>query len=430
MDIFDEYSMRQASIFDLRNMARDMGVNSPTVFKKEELIEKMLKIINGEEKPQMPKSRQGRPPKKALAITNNTGPNMNYENMILFRKNLRAENSDGLSSKRPTEYNFNSHSYGGNWFLASPTFVYGETTEKPKNIFNIEKHKGYFFTAENNTLCIFKVGRTEDVNNIIFVPENLVNAFELKPGDYLEYNSRSLTANSLKYLSTIQFKNGSENIKLERGDFDSYPMISSSEKQNCFKDLNNLKQLENTILGTRNIIFTPSLTYYSELLKSIDDKKEDYVVINLCLDALPEDIEIFLKAKNFENFYTILGDSEKQNIITVNLAVERAKRLAELNINTVFLVNDVKKVIKYQNLCIGNGIYEIKGKSLFVPYKLITVARKISIGPTVTLYAMYKTDKDEKIKNFDFIVKKEIENMGTYIFNIAEEENAETKRDK
>ena len=64
----------------------------------------------------------------------------------------------------------------------------------------------------------------------------------------MEYNSRSLTANSLKYLSTIQFKNGSENIKLERGDFDSYPMISSSEKQNCFKELNNLKQLENISL--------------------------------------------------------------------------------------------------------------------------------------------------------------------------------------
>ena len=101
MEIIDEYSMRQASIFELRNMARDMGVNSPTVLKKEELIDKMLKIIKGEEKPQMPKSRQGRPPKQTLAISNKNSANANYENMFRFREKIIAENSsDALIDNR------------------------------------------------------------------------------------------------------------------------------------------------------------------------------------------------------------------------------------------------------------------------------------------------------------------------------------------
>ena len=421
MDIIDEYSMRQTSIFDLRNMARDMGVNSPTILKKEELIAKMLKIIKGEEKPQMPKSRQGRPPKKALAITSKTGSNMNYENMILFKKSLRSENPNDTTLERNNmQYNFNTNSYGGNWLLASPHFVYGEAEEKPRNIFNIEKRKGYFYATETDTLCVLEVGRTSNINNVIFVPANLVNAFELKSGDYLEYNSRSLTSSSIKYLSSIQIKNDSDNIKVERGDFDSYEICNPSQKQDYIK---NLKELENTKVGTRNVIFTPSLRYYLDLMKNIDSQREDFVVVNLCLDALPEEIALFTKCKNFENFYTIFGDSEKQNMITINLAIERAKRLAELKINTVFLVNDIKKIIKYQNKTVGNDIFDLKSKSLFTPYRLITTARKIEIGSAITLYALYK--KDEDMKNFDNVVKKEIENMGTYTFVISENEKVE-----
>lgn len=417
MDIIDEYSMRQASIFELRNMARDIGVNSPTILKKEELISKMLKIIKGEEKPEMPKSRQGRPPKNALAIASKTGSNMNYENMILFKKSLKSENSTDLPSGRNNfNYNFNSYSYGGNWLLASPHFVYGETEEKPRNIFNIEKRKGYYYASDTNTLCVLEVGRTSNINNVIFVPENLVNAFELKSGDYLEYNSRSLTSSSIKYLSSIQIKNGSDDIKMERGDFDSYEICDSSQKQNYLK---NLKELENTKIGTRNVIFTTSLKYYLELIKNIDSKRKDFVVVNLCLDALPEEIALFTKCENFENFYTIFGDSEKQNMITVNLAIERAKRLAELKVNTVFIVNDIKKIIKYQNKIVGNDVFDLKSKSLFTPYKLITTARKIELGSAITLYALYK--KDEDMKDFDNIVRKEIENMGTCTFVISED---------
>ena len=62
----NEVSMRQASIFELRTLARNMGVNSPTTLKKEQLIERILKIVNGEEKPSLPKSRAGRPPKTGL----------------------------------------------------------------------------------------------------------------------------------------------------------------------------------------------------------------------------------------------------------------------------------------------------------------------------------------------------------------------------
>ena len=61
MKNIDEITMRNMGIFDLRNLARDVGVLSPTTCKKEELIEKILQILSGEKEPQVPKNRQGRP---------------------------------------------------------------------------------------------------------------------------------------------------------------------------------------------------------------------------------------------------------------------------------------------------------------------------------------------------------------------------------
>ena len=66
---FDRDLLLQSSIFELRNIARDIGVASPTIYKKEELIEKIFQIINGEAKPHIPKSRQGRPPKSIATST-------------------------------------------------------------------------------------------------------------------------------------------------------------------------------------------------------------------------------------------------------------------------------------------------------------------------------------------------------------------------
>ena len=59
----------QTSIFELRDIARTIGVYSPTIYKKEELIDKMFRIINGDDKPYVPKSRQGRPPKNLSGAT-------------------------------------------------------------------------------------------------------------------------------------------------------------------------------------------------------------------------------------------------------------------------------------------------------------------------------------------------------------------------
>lgn len=59
---YTKESLDALGIFELRDYARNVGVDSPTTYNKDVLIEKILSILSGEAKP-APRSRRGRPPK-------------------------------------------------------------------------------------------------------------------------------------------------------------------------------------------------------------------------------------------------------------------------------------------------------------------------------------------------------------------------------
>lgn len=57
------YFYDKLSIFELRNLARECGVKLPTTLKKKDLIQKIINIKKGIEKPYIKKNNQGRPHK-------------------------------------------------------------------------------------------------------------------------------------------------------------------------------------------------------------------------------------------------------------------------------------------------------------------------------------------------------------------------------
>lgn len=69
MEEYTKLNLQQLSIYELRSIARNTGVKSPTTKRHNELIESILKIQNGEE--QAFSSKKGRPPK-----------NINFSNKI------------------------------------------------------------------------------------------------------------------------------------------------------------------------------------------------------------------------------------------------------------------------------------------------------------------------------------------------------------
>jgi transcription termination factor Rho len=67
MNYTDE-GLRKLSLFELRNIARELGVHSPTLLKKDNLIVDMLAIVNGQKSPYVSNTKKGRPPKPIIGL--------------------------------------------------------------------------------------------------------------------------------------------------------------------------------------------------------------------------------------------------------------------------------------------------------------------------------------------------------------------------
>ena len=62
---YDRYQLYEMNIHVLRNIAREVGVNAPTSFKKNALINEIVQISSGKKQPCIP-SNKGRPPKNRV----------------------------------------------------------------------------------------------------------------------------------------------------------------------------------------------------------------------------------------------------------------------------------------------------------------------------------------------------------------------------
>jgi len=400
----DEYSMRQASIFELRTIARDMGVNSPTIYKKEDLIEKILKIASGEEKPQMPKSRQGRPPKKKIGSFIDESSNVRLDAFNNFANQKIRDMS--LNKK-----DFDNTEFSQSWVLACPnTFNYSSEEDTNNSKFLYESKIGYLYIMEDGSGFIFQMGRSADADTAVFISNKTIVDFGLKNGDLVECVCKKIISNETRYLTEIKSINNvdiKDYKKEDRINFETIKLKKPSDKK-LFNFEKKYDVLNNIGLATRNILKCKNLKNYIELSNQIAGQNEGCVVVNINLEVLPEDIDLIEYGPNNEVFYTLYGDSKKQNALLINLAIERIKRLVEQNKNVFVLVNEVGKLIKYQNFSLDYQSNDVKYKSLDSVYKLLTLARYLDDNKSVTILCMFK--------NFVFaekaiIIEEELDNL-------------------
>ena len=281
--------------------------------------------------------------------------------------------------------------------------------------FKFEKEEGYYYLVEDNYGFIFEPERTIDVDKVIFVPENYSNAYNIRSGDYVNCSSKMIASTNTKYLSSIEAINGTTEICLERKFFEEMEISIPEDNMDILKGSALDKYSSIIKYGSRNVILVPNLREYLKVLNCFKKVEDDTVIVNLCLDALPEEVSIFKNCKNFENFYTFLGDSEKQTNITIGIAISRVKRLAELNKKVIFIVNELKKSVKHQNFLLGNAAEDFKHQSLNHCYNFMTLSRNFKIGNSVTVFAMLK---DEQNSILIPALKNELDNMNCDFYTL------------
>ena len=374
-DILDEYSMRQASIYELRNLAREVGVISPTTLKKEDLINKMLRILSGEEKPEMPKSKQGRPPKQLIKA----------EKEFLNKKEVEEDIFD--------EFKYPLKDYGDKEIgVLSSNRNYEDEVIYDAFAYSLEEKTGYFHVMEDGFSFIFEQGRVSNVNSAILVSKNIADKFKLSDGDLVKCECKNIATNNTRFLTEVLEINGCKNFTKPKKLVDFNKFFVPKEKELVFDKGNN-----KIYKGTRNIFVGQTKDDVINFVNQVDEdiKLKNAYVLRLGLEILPEDVCRFNNSNNKECFYTEIGDSTKQNVFTIELFLQRIKCLAEQGINVIAFVEDLVKVVKFKNFLEGYSIKDIKGKSLDLLNQILISSRNFENNSITVLCGIKNNIKDD-----------------------------------
>lgn len=164
----DAFTLSSLRIHELRDLARKIGVQSPTSKKKEELVSQTMQILNGESEPYKALNKKGRPNKSETQV--NT--------LMDFFMPENVELESGVQYK--------TNQFDSDIFVAMPEVQY-----------DVEKNA----TAEGlveitpNGVGILRVNGYETSNDDVFIHEMVISKNGLKTGDYVEAYVKTIIPN-------------------------------------------------------------------------------------------------------------------------------------------------------------------------------------------------------------------------------------------
>lgn len=342
--------VRSLGIYELRGLARVLGIKSPTTKVREQLIENILvTLVKGKPTdPQM--SRKGRP----------------------YKKLAHLDNIVSLIANQPTtEVSFETVS---EFNQEMPVFSYkGEEVADVSGVLRLGQLSSYFIDLKNG--------------HHVFVSQDLVKTKHLETGDFIQGTAFKINDNNQYFVKEMFYVNDEafkDYVYLEEQKIDQ---VLPSE----FMHWDKFKILK----GGRNIFVSDEPLYIDNSLKNILSclESENAVKIFLGLDLCFED-ETFVSSKKIIKFSTQYISSADDGFNRVLDIINMITRLANQGKNIILFIYDVGLVLSV----IDQKFSSTEKNSLqsrILLKKLISLAEAKRDGSSTTLLATIRKDDAE-----------------------------------
>lgn len=315
-DNLDEIKLNQLRIHELRDLARNIGVQSPTSKNKDELIEKVLKILNGEVAPFVRQSAKGRPNRSANKLGG----------MDLMPENLNLEGLDFnvVLENKTFDFYTNMPAYEFNANGSSETIV-----------------KGYLDVTTSG-YGIIRVNGFSVSDNDVYVHKMHIAKNNLVSGDYVVAKAKLIYANKPMVVTQIEVVNNGA-LRVEK--FDNLEKHTTNQTFNLLN--------KNIGYGTSTLVLSSSNVMFSEakrLAQSINPISKIVVVApsknceDLVDDVNNQTLIPFDVTKSYLNVYSNL----KQALL-------KAKNLATQNNNVVLVISGINYYFRALSALISDG---------------------------------------------------------------------------
>ena len=395
--MFKNYSkeaLQNLGIYELRNVARQVGVYSPTKYKKEILVDKILAIMQGDEQPYVKKTNQGRPAKQIAGID---------EIMNIFVPKIEKKSVYQQQVER--------------YKLFGPSFMQ-EMNFAPDDF---SKCSGFVKLLPENYAVIFKHGYFENNQNSYYLTPQVLNDTNVKMGDVVEglyYNVDPSKPNIVKRLTAINGMHG-EDVKMpkERIDFENLDAIYPNSKI----ELTNPNYVDFQIInkicpfgqGSR-VMINYYENYYTEdlVVDLVRDLSLRYNVTMFSVDDRPEDLSL-LKSECVElkmlNKNRELTDDQYFEFFDVCL--NSLVRQVESGRNQIVIIKDLQKLEKFFERYFIVYCQKQESEAKFLAQdkikQTLSLAKNTQEGRALTIIAMnVKNEEYEPLFNSKLIFNK------------------------
>ncbi len=238
--------------------------------------------------------------------------------------------------------------------------------------------------------------------NDAYVSAALIRRFDLRTGDQITGFARAQRENDrspgLVHIETV---NGSKVSELRQRDrFEQFTPIFPNQRYNLETHPRILStRLLNLIApigrGQRGLIVSPPKAGKTTVLKEIANAiRQNYPEVHLMTALIgerPEEVTDMERSVDAEVFASTFDDPVQHHVRVAEMALARAKRLAEYRRHVVLLLDSVTRLARAYNLVVPSSGRTLSGgldpAAIFPPKRLFGAARNMEEGGSLTIVA-------------------------------------------
>lgn len=333
-------ALENLGIYELRNVARQVGVYSPTKLKKDEIIQKITAIVSGEEAPHVKKSNQGRPAKQIAGLD---------EILSIFVPNIEQKNM--------FETQFHEKLF--------PSCLMQTIKVLPDNF---EDFQGYLKILPDNYGVIFQNGYFQGNKHTYYLTPQLLTQTGLRDGDFLQGVCYYIDETKPRIVKQIDFVNGvnlPQSQRVLRIDFEQaealYPknQLVIGNTKDSWLDFKCIDKICPILEGSRVAVnYQKNFEIEDFIVDFVKVLSKDYNVTLIAVDERPEDLTIIkdecdkLSMVNSQRQQDEIAFAE-QTLMLINHIV----RQVENGRNQILVIKNLQK---FENLLLRYHVIEKK----------------------------------------------------------------------
>lgn len=433
--------LKGKSIFEMRDIAKDVGVPAPTKLNKAELVDIVYKITSGQMEPPIA-PRRGRPKKSDVATVSvdvkpeqNCNGNAQDSNSNVWtgsksetKKATRSNDDLRLKSRlvRPERqsgfFRDDKRSYADNHTQHTAFAESKEGSEQIREGYLEINPDGYGFLRVKN-------GEFNEMD--AYIGAMKIKQYGLRRGDYVKSNCKFLQEGRPAAVVNVLEINGIDAAKLgKRPNFDDlvpiYPderirlEVPNSPREYATRCIDLVSPIGK---GQRGIIVSPPKAGKTTLLKmiasSIAKNYPDVELKVLLIDERPEEVTDMQRSINGEVIYSTFDELPEHHTKTAELLLDRAKRMVETGKDVVILLDSLTRLARAYNLTIPPTGRTLSGGidpgALHSPKRFFGSARNIEKGGSLTIIATALVDTGSRMDDVIFEEFKGTGNMEIHL---------------